>query len=326
MMTLGELKHLNSREVWPDEAQDFTPWLAQNLGKLGEALSMDLELTTREAPVGNFSCDLLARDVGTNRIVIIENQFGPTDHDHLGKTLTYAAGLDAAAIIWVAERIRDEHRQTLEWLNRHTDREIGFFGVVVEILQIDSSPPAVNFRPVVFPNEWQRTAKQSAEGLSGREEAYRAYFQVLLDELREKHQFTNARVGQPQSWYLFSSGVPGIGYGTSFAQGGRVRAEIYIDFEDAATNKACFDRLYNEREQFEPAFGEALSWERLDAKRASRIAVYCPGSIDGTREDLSRIREWAIEHLLKFRSVFGPKLRERQIAAAATGQMKAGEY
>src|SRR6266516_63151 len=207
--------------------------MAQNLTRLGETLGMDLELTSREAAVGDFCCDLLARDLATHRIVIIENQFGATNHAHLGKILTYAAGLEAEAVVWVAEKIREEHRQTLEWLNRHTDAAIRFFGVTVEILQIDTSPPAVNFKPVVFPNEWQRAARESVEGTSARGEAYRQYFQILLDELREKHRFTNARVGLPQSWYTFRSGVPGVDYGTSFALGGRARAEIYIDFGDA---------------------------------------------------------------------------------------------
>ncbi|HEY7389564.1 MAG TPA: DUF4268 domain-containing protein [Bryobacteraceae bacterium] len=215
-------------------------------------------------------------------------------------------------------KIRDEHRQTLEWLNRHTDNEIGFFGVAVEVLRTNSSPPAVNFKPVVFPNEWQRGVRQSAE-TGGRYEAYRAYFQLLLDELREKHRFTNARVGQPQNWYTFRSGVPGADYGTSFAQGGRVRAELYIDFEDSEINKAFFDRLYGQRKEFEEAFGEVLSWERLDERRASRIAIYRPGSIDASTEELKRIRDWAIEKLLKFRTVFGPKLRDHVQASAGAG-------
>lgn len=123
-------------------------------------------------------------------------------------------------------------------------------------------------------------------------------------------RFTNARVGLPQNWYTFRSGVPGVDYGTSFAQGGRARAEIYIDFGDAETNKAFFDRLYAQRDLLGGSFGEPLSWERLDERRASRVAVYCSGSIDANAEDLSRIRAWAIDRLLKFRSVFGPQIRE----------------
>jgi len=133
---------------------------------------------------------------------------------------------------------------------------------------------------------------------------------VLIDELREKHRFTNARVGQPQNWYTFKSGITGVAYGTSFAQGERVRAELYIDFGDVESNKAFFDRLFAERSPLEQDFGEPLSWERLDDKRASRIAVYSQGSIEAEPEELSRIRTWAIERLLRFRKVFGHRLRE----------------
>jgi hypothetical protein len=310
VIKLGDLKRIEPRQVWADEARDFTPWMGQHLARLGEALGMDLELTSREAPVGDFCCDLLARDLGTGRIVIVENQFGSTNHDHLGKIPTYAAGLEAEAVVWVAEKVREEHRQTLEWLNRHTDAAIRFFAVIVEVLQIDASSPAVNFKPIVFPNEWQRAARESADVPSPRAETYRRYFQGLIDELREKHQFTSARVGLPQNWYTFRSGVPGVDFGTSFAQGGRVRAEIYIDFGDAETNKAFFDRLYSQRELFESAFAEPLSWERLDERRASRVAIYCPGSIEANAEELNRIRAWAIDRLLKIRNVLGPKIRE----------------
>jgi hypothetical protein len=310
MANFGELRILDPRLVWANEARDFTPWLAANISNLGDALGIELEVTATEADVGAFSLDILAKDLGTGRQVVVENQFGSTNHDHLGKLLTYAAGLDATAVIWVAEVIRDEHREALEWLNRRTDAETHFFAVVVEVFQIDNSRPAFSFKPVVFPNEWQRATRDAADRqTTPRAEAYRGYFQALIDELREKHHFTGARAGQPQSWYIFASGVTGIGYGTSFAQGGRVRAEVYIDQGELDKNKATFDTLLEQRDVIEREFGEPLEWERLDDRRASRIAVYREGTIDDPEQRLAEIRSWAVDCLLRLKRVFGPRCR-----------------
>ncbi|HWP37353.1 MAG TPA: DUF4268 domain-containing protein [Gemmatimonadales bacterium] len=308
--TLGALKRLDVRTIWPNEAKDFTPWLAENLSALGEALGMDLELQTQEAPVGAFSLDVLARDLGRDRLVVIENQLEPTDHDHLGKLLTYAAGHDAGAMIWIAKEIREEHRQAIDWLNQHTDGNIELYAVVVEIIQIDDSRPACSFKPIAFPNEWRKSAIESKEGgaTSERGEAYRLFFQDLLDELREKHRFTGARAGQPQNWYSFASGLSGIQYSFSFAQQGQVRAEVYIDRGDASANKELFDRLHATREAIEQHLGETLQWERLDGRRACRIAVYRAGSIENDTQTLQEIKAWAIERLLRLKKVFGPRL------------------
>jgi len=307
---LGLLKKLDVRDIWPNEAKDFSPWLAQNLSVLGDVLGMDLELKGQETAVGAFSLDVLARDLGRDRLVVIENQLAPTDHDHLGKLLTYAAGHDAGAMVWIARELRDEHRQALDWLNQHTDGSIEFYGVVVEILQIDSSRPACNFKLVAFPNQWRKSAIESGEpgDITERGEMYRAFFQELLDELRDKHRFTGARVAQAQNWYYFSSGVSRIHYGFTFAWDGRVRAEINLAPGESAENKALFDKLLLSRTAVETEFGEPLEWERLDDRRPSRVAVYRTGTIEDDTQTLQEIKAWAIERLLRFKKVFGDRV------------------
>ena len=268
---------------------------------------MELELAEREASVGEFSLDLLATDLGTGRTVVIENQFGVTDHDHLGKLLTYAGGFDAATIVWLGEKIREEHRQALEWLNRRTDADTQFFGVIAEILQIDDSKPAYNFRAVVFPNEWQKT-RRGTKPVSSRGDAYRDYFQRLIDELREKHRFTGARVGQPQNWYSFASGFSGVTYGAGFALGGRARTELYVDRGDSDANEKLFDRLLEDKAGIEEEYGAELDWERLDGRRACRIADYREGSISDSESTLLEIRAWHVDGLLRMKKVFDPRL------------------
>lgn len=309
MPDFGNIQKINIREIWQHEAQNFTPWLAKNLEKLGKSVGMDLEMIEQEASVGNFSLDILAKDLSTGHNVIIENQFGDTDHDHLGKMLTYAAGFDASKVIWISENVRDEHRQTIEWLNQRTDTDTQFFAIEIEVFKIDNSKPAYNFKPVVFPNEWRKSKKQnSSESPSAKGEAYREYFQELIDELREKHSFTKAKVAFPQNWYSFPSGISGISYGTSFAQGGRVRTELYIDLGDSDKNKKLFDWLFDQRQTIESEFGETLDWERLEDRRASRVAIYREGSIDEI-EKLKEIQAWAIQELLKFRKAFSSRLK-----------------
>ena len=308
-MQLGELERMDLRSVWKNEAYDFTPWLAENIDRLGDSLGLELELVEQEKNVGNFALDLLARDLGSGRDVVIENQFSQTDHDHLGKLLTYAGGVDAGTVIWLAEKVRDEHRQALDWLNQRTDSETQFFAVVVEVLRIGESLPALQFRPVVFPNEWQKTRRQtSRRTASKRGEAYREFFQGLIDRLREEHRFTGARIAQPQNWYSFASGNSSATYGASFALGGRARVDAYLDSGDADETKEMFGSLAAERDAIESEYGASLEWERLDEKRASRIAAYRPGSINDDPETLTEIADWMIDNLLRMKAVLGPRL------------------
>jgi hypothetical protein len=318
MEEFGVLRRAELRRLWPGEAPDFTSWLAKNLSALGDALGLELELRGQQAPVGPVSLGLLAHDLGRDRAVIIENQLEATDHDHLGKLLTFAAGHDAAVVVWIAPEFRDEHRQALDWLNQRTDTNTEFFAVVVEALQIDDSRPAANFRLVASPYDWRKTnVGGSGQKPSTKGEAYRAFFQALIDRLRMQYSFTQARKAQAESGYYFPSGISGSGvsYAFLFAGGGRAQAEMYIDRQDQAWNKWLFEQLHAQRADIEREFGEPFSWERLDHRRASRIAVKRPGSIEDSAETLHEIQDWAIDRLLRFKKIVGPRVA----ALVATG-------
>jgi len=307
VIEFGEITPVDVRKIWPNESGNFTPWLAENISRLGKVLEMDLEVQDEEADVGDFSLDILAKDLGSGRTVVIENQLKETDHDHLGKLLTYAGGFSAGVLVWISTSIRDEHRKALEWLNETTREGVDCFGVVVEAIRIDSSKPAVNFKLVVFPNEWP---SKELPHPSPKGQAYKNYFQQLIDELRTKHKFTGAKVAQPQNWYSFSSGMAGVIFSNSFALGGKVRAEAYIDLQNQERNKALFDAIYEIKNQIDKEYGGPLSWERMDDKRASRIAAYMDGAIDVAPAQLQEIKRWSIENLLRLKKIVLPRIKQ----------------
>lgn len=308
MLKFSELKRIPLSETWNHEAHEFTPWLVENVQTLGNALGMDIEIVDREASVGDFSLDLLARDLGSSKTVVIENQFNRTDHDHLGKLLTYAAGFDASIVVWISEEVRDEHRQAMEWLNQRTDTETQFFAIVAEVLQIDDSNPALNFKLVVSPNEWQKSKKQeTSTNLSPKQKKYKDYFQGLVDELRENHKFTGAKVGLPQNWYYFPSGFGGINYGAWFTQGSKVRALVSISRKN---RMKLFEALEERKVEITSNFGSSLEWERNAEKQETFIFVHRDADIDSTDSELEEIREWHIKNLLKLKEVFQPEIEK----------------
>ena len=308
---LGTIEKVDIRQVWSNEASDFTPWLAENIELLGEALGMDLELQMQEAPVGGYSLDILAREMGSGKYVVIENQYGNTDHDHLGKLLTYAGGYDAYTAVWVSERFRDEHREALDLLNRRTGEDTAFFGVVIEVLKIDNSRPAPNFDLVVTPNEWRRQTGGTVRSgdVSSRDERYGEFWQLLIGDLVERGFITSSRRANRGNWQDFSTGSSSLMYRSTFSGGQRPRVEFYLD-RGKDFNKSAFDFLIKDKEQIESALGFELSWERLDNRKASRIATYTDGSIEDSDDKLLEIRNWMVDRLLKFKEVFGPKLAD----------------
>lgn len=320
-IALGTLLQVSPRDVWINEAHDFTPWLAQNLDLLGSALAMDLEFVRTESSVGSYSCDIEALETGTGRRVVIENQLEQTDHSHLGQLLTYAAGLDATVVIWISTKVRDEHREAIDFLNRHTREGLDFFAIALELVRIGDSQPAVVFRLAASPNAWAKSAATPGSvQASDKMNAYQAFFQPLMDELRETYYFTNAKAAQPQSWYAFSSGTTGVTYGVAFTNKNEFRVEIYIDVGSVTRNKAIFDHYNAMRDQIEIAVGSTLNWDRLDGRQASRISIALPSkAIQHSAEEGALMRAWAIKQLLAFKKAFGPNLK---VIVQATGQME----
>ena len=152
MINLGTLKEITDlRSVWSHEALNFTPWVAENVDLLADAVGLDITVDETESSVGDFNVDIYASETGTDRKIIIENQLEDTDHDHLGKLITYASGKDADVVIWVVKHAREEHKAAVEWLNNHTDDKIGFFLCEIKLFQIGDSDIAPSFTVVERP-------------------------------------------------------------------------------------------------------------------------------------------------------------------------------
>ncbi len=333
IVELGRLERVALREAWPDEARNFTPWLADdtNLGLLGEALGIQLELETTERAVGPFSADILAKEAGTDRWVLVENQIEPTDHRHLGQLLTYAAGLDAHTIIWIAESFREEHRAALDFLNSATTDEFRFFGIQIELFRIGQSDFAPSFTVVAKPNTWSRraqAAKQVAEGsLTPTQEVSRDFWQSMIDNAGEFYPQLSGKSPSKLSWQtaetIRSSNGFHVTSNAAFTMQSKLRVEAYLGGPLA---KAAFQELQESKAQIEAAFGYSLEWEELPTRQDSRIAFYMDGKHDRTQKSSwPEIQLWLLPHWRKLADAIRPfalKLTTEGLEARAEANLE----
>jgi len=290
VIEVSRLVSVDPRTVWAHEATDFTPWLRENADALADALGLDLELTATEHQVGPFFLDVIGRDLTNDSVLVVENQFGPTDHDHLGKLLTYAANTDAATIVWMAVTFREEHRQAIEFLNELGGEKARFFGIEIRAARIGGALPAPLFKVVAQPNDFHAqaaaAAKVSSEPPGGKGALYAEFWERFLEQLKARHPgWTRASKGPAENWLSLPSPFRGgwASYTVSFPRGGpegqRLRCELYIDAQDRAEVAARFDQLHERRAEIEAQFGAGLTWEPPDGRRTSRIAAYGAGDI-----------------------------------------------
>jgi hypothetical protein len=302
MESLGRLEEVGLREVWADEARDFTPWLLDHGKVLADALGIDIEMEEAEHAVGGYSLDLLGRDLTNDAVLIVENQLDASDHTHLGQILTYAAGTDASTIVWVAGGFREEHRQAVDWINERTDEDTRLFAVRLGLRRIGDSAPAPLFDVVSSPNDWQKQVRAAARSsqLSGKRQRYHTFWEKFLARLNVVHQdWTRARA-TPSNAITMASPIKGAYLNPLFSEGGRIAQHLWIDAGDAERNHGIFKMLEQQRPLIEEVYGAELDWDWKEDRKACKIAEYGSGRVE--EEDRhDEFIEWFIDAGERFR-------------------------
>lgn len=327
---MGVIREKKVRDLWDHEAHNFTPWLAENIDLLGHALQMNLEFDQTEVPVGPFRLDILARDVGRGLKVVIENQLEWTDHNHLGQLLTYAAGLDASVVVWIAPHFCDEHRATIDWLNRTTSEDVEFFAVEVRVITIEgkdkakkASLLAPELRPVAFPNDWTKgnVGKRNAERQLAKQQ-WLDFFEPLVNKLREP--------GFTTRHYAMMNGTNGVerfsddrvkntyytawfGFGNfAIVSVNMFNRELHLKLKDREGKIA--DAVRN------AGIKEDLWWRSPNRGGFFDIQVRRKGAITDPPQQLKEIRTWMCDTLPKFQEILDLHIKEavRELDADAT--------
>lgn len=307
--TIGKLEKVELRYYWGNEATDFTPWLAQeeNIAQLGDAIGIDLEVRGQEQNVGPFRADILCTDQ-EDHFVLIENQLEITDHKHLGQIMTYAAGLNAVSIIWIASQFTDEHRAALDWLNRVTDDGINFFGIEIQLIKIGDSAAAPLFNIVAKPNDWTKRAKAAptTEGLSSTKLAQQQYWEGFASYAKAHNAKFKTQSPLPQHWTNFGIGRSGFWLS---ARVNSLEKIIAVDLNIGTSTKEYFDKLKADYESNAASeISSDLVWNRLDDKKVSLVTLTAKYDFmdEKTRNEQYA---WLCDVVYKFICFFKPKIK-----------------
>jgi hypothetical protein len=311
---LGSIAPVDVRKVWENEQFHFTPWLArpENAGLLSRAIGLELEVENIEVAVGPYSADILAKDVATGRYVVIENQFGKTNHDHLGKLLTYASVLDARAIVWISEVFTDEHQKTLDWLNDHTTEQLEFYGVSLELWQIDQSRPAVRFNVVSRPSQMAKKAasKSVTEGVSETRQLQLEYWTQVSEALKSSKTLSSTQTPRPQYWFDVSLGKANIALScTCNVDEGRLGVRVYISNKIAGI---VLPQLRAEKAAVEAEIGQSLLWDPNPNSIDKIIALHREADIRD-KSHWPEYVDWTVTTVAAFRKAFVPRVKKLQL-------------
>jgi hypothetical protein len=313
-MNLGKLERVDLRKIWESEDKEFTPWLAENdnIKLLGDAVGLDLEMEAQEKDVGPFRADILCKDTSTNHWVLIENQLERTDHTHLGQLMTYAAGLNAVTIIWIAQKFTEEHRAALDWLNEITDREFNFFGLEIELWKIGSSPIAPKFNVICKPNDWIKTVSEAKTQIQSGNLSETKKLQLEYWTEFRKYVLNNSTILKPQKplpqhWANFSIGRSYFLLISTMNTWDK-QITVYLDMT-GENAKPHYYLLEQKKKEIEGALGFAVEWRELPDKKESHLTIRIRKD-PTNRNDWPEQHKWLLEHLEKFHKVCSPIVKK----------------
>ena len=313
-MELGVLRTITPRKKWNHEERDFTPWLAENIGELSRAVGIELEVENVEVAAGPYSADILAKDTGTGKFVVIENQLEKTNHDHLGKAITYASVLDASTIIWIATDFTEEHKKSLDWLNDHTYDDIYFYGVQIELWQIDDSKPALRFNIISKPNLAVRQAARSmaTDELSEKKKFQYNFWVKFRDRLEKTKKIPSLQTPSARHGYDIALGKTGIHISnTCNTEDNSVGIRLYINNKIADIMLPYLERR---KEEIEKSLGESLQWNPNPENRDKIILLLHTTDFNEPAK-VDEAINWLIDKTIKFKEVFTRMIKENVINA-----------
>ncbi|MCU6709383.1 DUF4268 domain-containing protein [Paenibacillus sp. J5C_2022] len=312
-MSIGKLEPVPLRDIWKHEERDFSSWLEGNIELLSETLNITFSAVEREKRVGSFEVDLVAEDDDGN-VVIIENQLESTNHDHLGKVITYLTNLDAKTAIWIVSHPRPEHTKAITWLNESTPADISFYLVKLSAYKTGNSEPAPLFTIVVGPSAQAKEIGKEKQDMAERHVLRLKFWGGLLERARQIG--FNLHANRSATKYMAlgtGAGKAGLYLNYTVWSEDKTGIELYIDTSDHTRNKNIFDTLYNQKQLVEDKFGESLIWDRLDIKRASRIQYLLNmGGLKSDESNWPQIQTTMIEKMKKFHAALQPLIKDIQ--------------
>ncbi len=306
MAELGRLQKVELRDIWKTEDKDFTPWLAEeeNLKLLSEAINIELESAETEKNVGSFRADILCKDTADDSWVLIENQLAKTDHTHLGQIFTYAAGLEAFTIVWIAEKFTDEHRSALSWLNEITNQNFKFFGIEVKLWKIGNSNIAPEFNLIVTPDNWRKNVGKNSSALTETQNLRLRYWQNFNDFIKQKNLAINVRSPASTIWYVFGIGISNAHLGAIMStQYNRITMELCL----TGNKKQYFYELQKQKDEIEKEVGCELEWRELPDNNKSSVWIHQDADVKD-ESDWHNQYQWLVDMKIKFENTFKQRI------------------